>query len=139
MNTNNLEDPFIVERTDNEISDFLRLQQNKSPELYGEAFLTNQYGVMISTTGKLTTLAHFEKYWWQGSYNDGDGIIFLDDRGYDVSVEGYVLGVVVPIFNEQDEFIGILKVNYYHFGILQRYYNSYLLPLEEFVGQLCVD
>ncbi len=73
-------------------------------------FLTNRFGVMIASTGKLTTLAHSQKYWWQAAYNDGNGRIFFDDRGFDESVEGYVLGVVVPIKYE-NQVIGILKSN----------------------------
>jgi len=38
---------------------------------------------MISTTGKLIALAHYEKYWWQGTFNDGDEAIYLEDRGFD--------------------------------------------------------
>ncbi|MCK5194748.1 MAG: HAMP domain-containing protein, partial [Desulfobulbaceae bacterium] len=65
---------------------------------------------MIATTGKLTTLAHAHKYWWIAGYDGGKGRIFFDDRGFDTSVKGYVLGVVVPIL-EKDEMIGILKCN----------------------------
>ncbi|MES0372260.1 MAG: ATP-binding protein [Mariprofundaceae bacterium] len=80
------------------------------PGTYGEIFLTNRYGVMIATTGKLTTLAHAHKYWWVAAYADGQGRDFLDDRGFDTSVEGYVLGVVIPI-KDGNEIIGILKCN----------------------------
>ena len=65
---------------------------------------------MIATTGKLTTLAHAHKYWWLACYDDGQGRIFLDDRGFDTSVQGYVLGVVIPI-KDENEIIGILKCN----------------------------
>ncbi|PLA73772.1 hypothetical protein CYQ88_09570 [Hydrogenovibrio sp. SC-1] len=65
---------------------------------------------MIASTGKLTTLAHAHKYWWQASYDDGQGRVFLDDRGYDTSVDGYVLGVVVPI-KVNGQIIGLLKSN----------------------------
>jgi HAMP domain-containing protein len=43
-------------------------------------------------------------------YDDGLGRIFLDDRGFDASVKGYVLGVVIPI-KDENEIIGILKCN----------------------------
>lgn len=111
-NTDDINDPFITARTDNDAAAFLMSQQEANPELYGELFLTNEYGVMISTTGKLTTLAHAEKYWWQGAYSDGEGIVFVDDRGFDASADGYVLGIVVPIYDDFGEVIGILKSNY---------------------------
>ncbi len=94
----------------NPAAEHLKYQQNIFPDMYGEIFLTNRYGVMIATTGKLTTLAHAHKYWWRACYNNGKGRVFFDDRGFDTSVKGYVLGIVVPIV-ENGDIIGILKCN----------------------------
>jgi HAMP domain-containing protein len=105
-----INDPFIQNHMTNPVAEFLKQQQILFPGVYGEIFLTNRYGVMIATTGKLTTLAHAHKYWWVASYNNGKGKIFLDDRGFDASVEGYVLGFVVPV-RADNEIIGILKCN----------------------------
>jgi HAMP domain-containing protein len=105
-----INDPFIQNHMTNPVAEFLKQQQILFPGVYGEIFLTNRYGVMIATTGKLTTLAHAHKYWWVASYNNGKGKIFLDDRGFDASVDGYVLGIVVPV-REDNEIIGILKCN----------------------------
>ena len=114
------EDPdnsFILEYTDNQVSRFLKnLQENIKGE-YGEIFLTNKYGALVASTAKLTTLAHANKYWWQGAYNNGAGAVFFDDRGYDDSVGGYVLGVVMPV-KKGDDIIGILKVNLNVLGAL---------------------
>lgn len=110
MDTIDISDPFIQNHLTNSVAEYLKLQQTVLPGLYGEIFLTNKYGVMIASTGKLTTLAHVNKFWWQASYDDGRGRVFLDDRGFDESVQGYVLGFVVPIKNG-DEIIGILKSN----------------------------
>lgn len=101
---------FIQSYLTNNISNFLKLQQTVLPSIYGEIFLTNAYGEMIATTGKLTTLAHSHKYWWKKAYNDSKGKIFLDDRGYDESVGSYVIGVVVPVVQDGN-IIGILKAN----------------------------
>lgn len=103
-------DPFIRAYMTNPIAEYFKKQQKFLPENYGEIFLTNAYGVMIATTGKLTTLAHAHKYWWKAGYHNGQGKIFLDDRGFDTSVQGYVLGIVVPI-KEGGKIIGILKCN----------------------------
>lgn len=110
MKTADIKDPFVQTRISNPIAEYLKHQQMLLPGEYGEIFLTNRYGVMIATTGKLTTLAHAHKYWWSASYDDGQGRIFLDDRGFDTSAQGYVLGVVIPI-KENNEIIGILKSN----------------------------
>jgi len=108
--TRSIEDPFVQSRMTNPTATYLKLQQQSFPGQYGEIFVTNKHGVMIATTGKLTTLAHAHKYWWKAGYNGGEGKIFYDDRGFDTSVEGYVLGIVVPVRNN-GEIIGILKCN----------------------------
>lgn len=110
--TDDLEVPLVYSTLNNDAALYLKNQQCKSPELFGELFLTNKYGVAISSTGKLTTLSHSHKYWWVESYNEGEGAIYIDDRGYDESVSGYVLGIVIPIYNHESEIIGLLKCNY---------------------------
>ncbi len=108
--TKDINDSFIQSYMQNSVATYLKDQQTILPNEYGEIFLTNRYGALVSTTGKLTTLAHSQKYWWKESYNDGKGKVFLDDRGFDASVDGYVLGIVVPI-KKDDEIVGILKCN----------------------------
>ncbi len=106
----NEKDAFILEFTDNNAALFLKEQQNNIEGEYGEIFLTNKYGALVASTAKLTTFAHAHKYWWQGAFNNGEGTVFFVDRGYDDSVGGYVLGLVLPV-KQGDEIIGILKVN----------------------------
>ncbi|MCK5145361.1 HAMP domain-containing histidine kinase [bacterium] len=108
--TEDEKDAFILEFTHNSVAQFLKEQQNNLKGEYGEIFLTNKYGALVASTAKLTTFAHAHKYWWKGAYNNGLGAVFLDDRGYDNSVDGYVLGVVIPI-KEENKIIGMLKVN----------------------------
>ena len=103
-------DPFILKYTNNPASKYLVNQQNNLEGEYGEIYLTNKYGSLVASTAKLTILAHCHKYWWKEAFNDGIGAVFFDDRGYDESVGGYVLGIVVPI-KSGDEIIGILKAN----------------------------
>ena len=103
-------DTFILKYTDNAVSHFLKSQQALLKGEYGEIFLTNRFGALVSSTSKLSTFAHGHKYWWLGAYNGGVGAVFFDDRGYDDSVGGYVLGLVVPV-RRDSEIIGILKCN----------------------------
>ena len=103
-------DHFIQEFTHNKIARFLKSQQMTLKGEYGEIFLTNKYGALVASTSKLSTFAHGHKYWWQGAYDNGEGAVFFDDRGYDDSVGGYVLGLVIPV-RKDSEIIGILKCN----------------------------
>jgi len=110
IETSDPNDPFVQDYMTNTVAHYLKKQKLLFPEIYGEIFLTNRYGIIIATTNKLTTLAHAQKYWWMESYAKGEGKVFLDDRGYDASVEGYVLGIVVPVMHE-GQILGILKGN----------------------------
>ena len=126
METENISDPFIQAYISNPVADYLKSQQEKFPDEYGEIFLTNRYGTLIASTSKLTTLAHAHKYWWIAGYDDGRGRVFFDDRGFDTSVGGYVLGVVVPV-KKDNEIIGILKCNLNIMGALRQIIEDFKL------------
>jgi len=123
MQAEELKHPFVEKYTRNKMASYFKDLYQSDSKFFGEIFLTNRYGVLVASTGKLTTLAHSHKYWWQGSYKNG-GIIYLDDRGYDSSVEGYVLGIVVPI-KKDDSIIGILKCNVNIKGLLSNLEENY--------------
>ena len=120
-------DEFIKKYTDNDPAKYLRTQQIEAMGEYGEIFLTNKYGALVASTEKLTTFSHRHKYWWQGAYNKGYSRVFFDDRGYDDSVRGYVLGIVAPIIVD-DEFVGILKANINIIGSLSDVILSFQNP-----------
>ncbi|MCK5002753.1 MAG: diguanylate cyclase [Gammaproteobacteria bacterium] len=112
------EEAFVHSYMNNKVATYLRKQQQKLPGEFGELFLTNRYGLVVGTSNKLTTLAHEYKYWWQAAFNRGQGRIFFDDRGFDESVQGYVIGIVIPIM-QNDELIGVFKANLNLLGSLK--------------------
>ncbi len=116
-------DPLVRERLGNPVALYLKTHQQANPGEYGEIFVTNRQGAMIASTGKLTTLAHAHKYWWQAGWHGGTGRIFFDDRGFDASVSGYVLGVVAPLF-DGERFVGMIKANFNILHILKRIVES---------------
>lgn len=115
---------FIDSYLDNPLAEYLKKEQGLFPHLYGEIFITNRYGVIVATTAVLSTLSHAHKYWWKNSYNGGEGRLFLDDRGFDKSVNGYVLGVVTPI-KKDGKIIGIIKSNINILGTLSSILRGY--------------
>ncbi len=120
------EDEFVKPYLNNPLAQFLKKQQSVFKGVYGEIFITNLDGVVVATTTKLTTLVHSHKYWWREAYADGKGKVFFDDRGFDASVNGYVVGVVIPI-KENGNIIGILKANINIMSTLNKvveYYNG---------------
>ncbi|MBF0612290.1 MAG: PAS domain S-box protein [Magnetococcales bacterium] len=103
-------DPLLQEILNNPTAQFLIRQQERRPAAYGEIFLINRFGATVAASRRLTNYDHSRKYWFVGGYNNGQGRIFIDDRGYDSSVGGVVLGVVVPV-RSHDQVIGLLKAN----------------------------
>lgn len=124
MGITDSDDPFIQEYLSNSVARHLREQERVIPDLYGEIFVTNKYGELIAATGRLTTFYHGDKYWWLSTFNDGKGRVFFDDRGYDLSVEDFVLGVTVPIYHK-GECIGVLKSNMKIFSLFSRVVQDY--------------
>ena len=110
MDSTGTTETVVAERLHNPAAEYLYKQQRQFRDEYGEIFLTNKYGALVAATNKLTTLAHAHKYWWQEGYYGGTGRPFIDDRGFDSSVGGYVVGIVVPV-RYKEEIIGILKCN----------------------------
>ena len=115
---------FIDSYLNNKLALYLKKQQIALPGVYGEIFITNKYGSIVATTGVLSTLAHSHKYWWKESFNKGDGKVFYDDRGYDKSVGGYVVGITIPI-KKDGKIIGILKSNVNIIGSLDKVVENY--------------
>jgi PAS domain S-box-containing protein len=124
---NNHTNSFLQKYLDNSVAQFFRNIQSNTHGEYGEIFLTNKFGALVASTTKLTTYAHGNKYWWKGTYNNGS--VFFDDRGYDESVGGYVLGVVVPV-KKDGEIIGILKANLNILGSVSEILMSYQKEFE---------
>jgi len=112
------EDEFVQSYTNNRLATYLKKQQQGLPGEFGELFVTNRYGLVVGTSNKLTTLAHEHKYWWQAAHNRGQGRIFFDDRGFDGSVQGYVIGIVIPVMQD-GQFIGMFKANLNLFDALK--------------------
>jgi len=113
--TASIDDPFIAQYLENGVALELRRQVLAHPGTFGEIFITDRFGALIASTGKLSTLAHGHKPWWQAAYNEGRGSTFIDDRGYDASVGDYVVGIVVPVMVD-GQVIGILKCNFFLLG-----------------------
>ena len=83
--------PFVRAHMFNPAAEYLKQQQVVMPGMYGEIFLTNVYGVIVASTGKLTTLSHAHKYWWEEAYRGGQGRFF--HRGGNVQDSSWLIKV----------------------------------------------
>jgi diguanylate cyclase (GGDEF)-like protein len=124
MATEDINDELIQTILNTDVSKYLSEEKKVDLDYNGDIFITNKYGLVTGLTDKLSTITQDYKYWWKGCYNNGKPRIFLDDRGFDLSVNGCVLGVAVPIC-DNDEFIGIIKANINIDDILLKSVSSY--------------
>ncbi len=106
----------------NATSKYLNDQKLLDIDDIGEIFLINRYGVMVASTNRTSTFIHNYKYWWKPVFDERS--IFIDDSGYDKSVESHVLGVTIPVF-QYGEIIGILKCNFKISGLFRNLQQSY--------------
>ncbi len=94
-----------------------------------EMFLTDMRGETIASTQRLTDYWQADEQWWVDAFNQGQGDVFLDERGFDKSTKLYVLGVVVPVM-DGDKAIGVLKINFSMVGLLNRLGAGKLYPTD---------
>ena len=95
----------------NEVSILLKEYKNRNSEKYGEIFVSDKNGAAVAMTKTLSDYYQADEQWWGNAFNDGEGEVFIDDRGFDSSVGALVIGVVVPV-KESGKVIGVLKINY---------------------------
>jgi len=117
---NKIDEAWIESKLDNTVantilnnktSSFLKDYKNRDTEKYGEIFITDKEGAAVAMTSILSDYYQADEEWWASSFNNGAGGNFIDDRGYDASVDSLVLGIVVPVM-DNGEAIGVLKINY---------------------------
>jgi len=102
----------------NKLSQLLIEIKNTRPSIYGEIFLTDRIGKTLAMTKPLSDYYQGDEYWWQSTSKEMQNKAYLDDRGFDQSVGAIVIGVVVPI-QQNNKIIGIFKINFRVKSILQ--------------------
>ncbi len=93
------------------LSVFLREYVGKDPLEYGEIFITDKQGLTIAMTTTTTDYYQADEGWWQQGYAQGKGEVYVDDRGFDLSVNSVVTGVLAPVMY-QGKVLGVIKINF---------------------------
>ncbi|MEE8402402.1 MAG: HAMP domain-containing protein, partial [Candidatus Hydrothermarchaeaceae archaeon] len=97
----------------NELSEILKSIKERKPGKIGEIIVTDERGATVAMTATLSDYFQADEMWWEESFK---GKTFLDDRGFDESVGGLVVGVVIPIYEHgggsKRVIVGVIKVNY---------------------------
>ena len=100
--------PEADKALNNPLTTFFKSYQSLNPDIFGEVFVTDRQGATVAMSRTLTDYYQADEQWWTAALDEG---LFIDDRGYDLSVNAFTVGVVVPV-KEQGEIIGVLKINY---------------------------
>jgi len=103
--------PLAGEIIDRDLSVVFKDYKDKNPNRYGEIFITDEKGAVIAMTKSLSDYYQADEEWWSNAFSSNKEDVFIDDRGYDESVDSLVVGVVVPVI-DNGKSIGILKINY---------------------------
>ncbi|MFH1783685.1 MAG: ATP-binding protein [bacterium] len=75
----------------------------------GEIFLTDKLGGLVAASGKTSDFYQADEDWWQETYYDGKGRLFVGDIEFDDSSKIWSIPIGFPIRNNQGEVIGICK------------------------------
>jgi GAF domain-containing protein/HAMP domain-containing protein len=115
----------------NPTSTNLRNFQAVAPD-HVEIFVTDLYGANIAATNRTSDYYQADEEWWQNTFNNGEGAIYIGQPEFDESSQTYALILAVPIYDRQNV-IGILR------STLQANYLIDLLENEKFGNTGQVD
>jgi hypothetical protein len=90
------------------LSRFFMNYKINNPKVIGEVFVTDRQGATVAMTKPLTDYYQADEQWWTDGLEKG---VFVDDRGYDLSIQAIAMGVVVPV-KDGEKTIGVLKINF---------------------------
>ncbi|MDI6769234.1 MAG: GAF domain-containing protein [Anaerolineales bacterium] len=104
--------PFMQALIGNELSNSLRrefiefYEKRYGYAVFGEVFVTNEYGANVAQTGKTTDYYQADEAWWQIAKTEG---LYAGDIEYDESADVYAVIIGVRVDDENGNFIGALK------------------------------
>jgi len=104
--------PFMQSLISNELSEDIRnnfvekIDPKTGDRVFAELFLTNEYGVIVSQSGKTTDYRQDDEDWWQKAKVDG---ISIGKTEYDESAKTDVIPIGIKITDENGDFVGVLK------------------------------
>ncbi len=80
--------------------------QDEDFKVFGEIFVTNEYGANVAQTGKTSDYLQADEEWWQEAKDKG---VYVSDIEFDESAEIYSINIAIRVMNEYDYFSGVIK------------------------------
>ncbi|MDD5096974.1 MAG: PAS domain S-box protein, partial [Candidatus Omnitrophica bacterium] len=101
-------DSLITEYTKSAVGIRLKEIALDDPSI-AEIFMTDKYGGLVAASDRTTDFYQADEEWWQKSFDNGQGNVFVDKIGLDPSSKALGLAISVPIKNRSKEVIGVCK------------------------------
>jgi len=80
---------------------------------HGNLLLTDKYGATIAATTKPDHYSHVAEDWWQASYNQGDGALYISQPILDPATQALCIFIAIPVrANHTMDVIGVLRSTY---------------------------
>ncbi|GAB4578540.1 MAG: hypothetical protein Fur0022_12750 [Anaerolineales bacterium] len=87
---------------------------------YQSIYLTDQYGVIVTGTNLPEQYTSQNTTWWQYTFEEGRGKIYISSLFYDESAQQYYIEIGVPITDAFQEIHGVLYARYQIQDLLNR-------------------
>ncbi|MDG7050386.1 MAG: hypothetical protein JRZ94_04200 [Nitrososphaerota archaeon] len=84
----------------------IKYESNKL--VFSEIYVTNQYGVVIGSTGRTTDYLQSDEEWYQNAIIEKDGL-WIGKPEYDESSRSYSIDIVYRINDDDGKFLGVIK------------------------------
>lgn len=101
-------DALVRDIVGNAVSQQLRTFQETFPEQV-EVFVTGEDGLNVGMTNRLGDYLQSDEAWWKAAYNNGQGAVYIGQVEYEESADSYAMNVGVPVRNDEDAVIGVLR------------------------------
>jgi signal transduction histidine kinase len=91
----------------NPVSEILKVIQREDPQMR-EIMVTDRFGQLVAATGHTTDFYQADENWWQQTYAQGQGRIYIAPVGYDESSAVWSIDLCLPI-RSNGQIVGIVK------------------------------
>jgi len=110
-------EPLIWDRMNRAESGDLRGFRILFPD-HVEVFVTDRYGAIVATSNRTSDYYQADENWWVQAYADSAGATYIGSPEYDESTQTTAVNMAVPVRNDKDEVVGVLRTTFNARGII---------------------
>ena len=105
----NNNDPLVSKALNSEVASELSEFKDTFPENV-EVFVTDKYGANIAATNRTSDYYQADEAWWQASYNNGQGAVYIGEPEFDQSSKTFGVILAVPLYSHgTKEVSGVMR------------------------------